>query len=305
MAAQSRVLALDDRLASTPQGGARLKVEVPMERPPEHDRPESAVSERRASVDRDGVRAIRVFLIGEVRVYCDGLAQLLSSQPGVQLVGTAAPTRDSIRQIATARPDVVLVDSPTARRGDTVRLISATSSKSHVIAFAVREEEAEVLACAEAGVAGYVACDASSDELAAILRRAGSGELACSPRLAAILFRQVGTLARDTPQLPPLTPREREILELIDSGLMNKEIASALSIELTTVKNHVHHILEKLGVTRRAAAAAKVRKLGHRSASTPRSRDQGVPDPLQSGSARQEGQIIAVPSPRPPPASSR
>src|SRR6266850_8431414 len=160
MAAQSRVLALDDRLASTPQGGARLKVEVPMERPPEHDRPESAVSERRASVDRDGVRAIRVFLIGEVRVYCDGLAQLLSSQPGVQLVGTAAPTRDSIRQIATARPDVVLVDSATARRGDTVRLISATSSKSHVIAFAVREEEAEVLACAEAGVAGYVACDA-------------------------------------------------------------------------------------------------------------------------------------------------
>jgi two-component system nitrate/nitrite response regulator NarL len=63
--------------------------------------------------------------------------------------------------------------------------------------------------------------------------------------------------------LPPLTPREREILELIDSGLMNKEIASALSIELTTVKNHVHHILEKLGVTHRAAAAAKVRKLGH------------------------------------------
>ncbi len=58
---------------------------------------------------------------------------------------------------------MVLVDSATARRGDTVRLISATSSKSHVIAFAVREEEAEVLACAEAGVAGYVACDASSN----------------------------------------------------------------------------------------------------------------------------------------------
>jgi len=305
MAAQSRVLALDDRLASTPQGGARLKVEVPMERPPELDRPESAVSERRASVDRNDVRAIRVFLIGEVRVYCDGLAQLLSSQPGVQLVGTAAPTRDSIRQIATARPDVVLVDSATARRGDTVRLISATSSKSHVIAFAVREEEAEVLACAEAGVAGYVACDASSNELASILRNASSGELACSPRLAAILFRRIAGLARDqgSAQLPLLTPREREILELIDGGLMNKEIAKALSIELTTVKNHVHHILEKLGVSRRAAAAAKVRKLGHRSASIPRSRDQGVPDPLQSGSARQEGQIIAVPSPRP--ASSR
>src|SRR6267378_4711403 len=234
-----------------------------MERALGIDRPQSVARGQRGSMDRDGERAVRVFVVGEVRVYCDGLAHLLSSQPTVQVVGIAAPTRESMQQIASASPDVVLLDSVTARRGNTVRLISATSSKSHVIAFAVREEEAEVLACAQAGVAGYIACDASSDELAAILCRAGSGELACSPRLAAILFRQVGTLARDTPQLPPLTPREREILELIDSGLMNKEIASALSIELTTVKNHVHHILEKLGVTHRAAAAAKVRKLGH------------------------------------------
>ena len=80
------------------------------------------------------------------------------------------------------------------------------------------------------------------------MRRAGSGSTATS---------------RTAAQLPLLTPRQREILELIDSGLMNKEIARALSIELTTVKNHVHHILEKLGVTHRAAAAAKVRKLGH------------------------------------------
>ena len=82
----------------------------------------------------------------------------------------AHTTRESMQQIASAGPDVVLLDSMTARRGDTVRLISATSSKSHVIAFAVREEEAEVLACAQAGVAGYIACDASSAELAAILR---------------------------------------------------------------------------------------------------------------------------------------
>ena len=238
-----------------------------MERALGIDRPQSVARGQRGSMDRDGERAVRVFVVGEVRVYCDGLAHLLSSQPTVQVVGIAAPTRESMQQIASASPDVVLLDSVTARRGNTVRLISATSSKSHVIAFAVREEEAEVLACAQAGVAGYIACDASSDELAAILRSAGSGELACSPGLAAILFRHVGTLARDpdVPQLPLLTPRQREILELIDSGLMNKEIARALSIQLTTVKNHVHQILEKLGVTHRAAAAAKVRKLGHRS----------------------------------------
>jgi two-component system, NarL family, nitrate/nitrite response regulator NarL len=236
-----------------------------MERPTGLVRPRSATSAKRAPVDHDGERPVRVFVVGEVRLYCEGLAHLLSAQPTVHVVGTAAPTQDSMHQIATANPDVVLIDSVTARRDDTVRLISATSSKGRVIAFAVREEEAEVLACAAAGVAGYIACDASSAELAGILCSAASGELACSPRLAAILFQRVGTLTheRGGPQLPLLTPREQEILRLIDSGLMNKEIASALSIEVSTVKNHVHHILEKLGVTRRAAAAAKVRKLGH------------------------------------------
>src|SRR5437879_7160405 len=130
-----------------------------MEQPPGMDRPRGAASARRAPLDREGEQAGRVFVVGEVRVFCEGLAHLLSAQPRVKVVGTAAPTRESMQQIATAGPDVVLVDSVTARRGDTVRLISATSSKSHVIAFAVREEEAEVLACAEAGVAGYVACD--------------------------------------------------------------------------------------------------------------------------------------------------
>jgi DNA-binding NarL/FixJ family response regulator len=238
-----------------------------MHRPLGVGEPQSAGTAQHPAADRGDERATRVFLVGEVRVYCEGLAHLLSGRPSIQVVGAAAPTSESMRHIATSGPDVVLVDSLTARRGEVVRLISAASAKSHVIAFAVREEEAEVLACAQAGIAGYVACDASPDELAAVLCSAGSGELACSPRLAAILLRHVAVLTREHrgAQLPPLTPREREILELIDGGLTNKEIGNLLSIELTTVKNHVHHILEKLGVTRRGAAAAKARKLVGRS----------------------------------------
>lgn len=244
-----------------------------MDRPLGVAEPQSSERAQPPLPDRGGERAIRVFVVGEARVYCEGLAHLLSGRSSIQVVGAATPTSESMHQIAISDPDVVLVDSATARRGDVVRLISAASSKSHLIAFAVREEEAEVLACAEAGVAGYVACDASSDELAAIMRCAGSGELACSPRLAAILFRQVAPLARahGSAKQSLLTPRQRQILELIDRGLMNKEIAIALSIELTTVKNHVHHILEKLGVTCRAAAAAKVRE----SSTDPRIYTQG------------------------------
>jgi len=174
----------------------------------------------------------------------------------------------------------VLVDSATARRGDTVRLISATSSKSHVIAFAVREEEAE----------GSPVPRRVLPATSRATHRPTSWRQSCARPAPASLHARHGWLrscsvksrgfARDqgSAQLPLLTPREREILELIDGGLMNKEIAKALSIELTTVKNHVHHILEKLGVSRRAALPRKVRKLGHRSASIPRGRDQGVPE---------------------------
>src|ERR1700730_7529160 len=96
-----------------------------MERPPGIDRARSVARGQRGSVDRDGERALRVFVVGEVRVYCDGLAHLLSAQPTVQVVGITAPTRESMQQIASAGPDVVLLESMTARRGDTVRLISA------------------------------------------------------------------------------------------------------------------------------------------------------------------------------------
>jgi DNA-binding NarL/FixJ family response regulator len=91
------------------------------------------------------------------------------------------------------------------------------------------------------------------------------GEALCSPRVAGLLFRRVTALACErAPQadLSLLTQRERETLSLIEHGLSNKEIARRLAIRLTTVKNHVHHILEKLGVSRRGAAAAVIRQGG-------------------------------------------
>jgi DNA-binding NarL/FixJ family response regulator len=113
-----------------------------------------------------------------------GLAHLLSTQPAVQVVGTAAPTRESMQQIATVGPDVVLVDYVTARRGDTVRLISATSAKSHVIAFAVREEEAEVLACAEAALPATLP----------VTHRLPSSQRSCAARVPASLHARHGWL---------------------------------------------------------------------------------------------------------------
>src|SRR5262249_17905319 len=136
-----------------------------------------------------------------------------------------------------------------------------TCSCCKVVAFAVDEIESTVLPCIEAGVAGYVPCEGSIEDLAAMVETVIRGESACSPRITAALFRRLASMASTPPPSPgcgaALTSRERQILSFIRSGLSNKEIAQKLSVEVSTVKNHVHNLLAKMGVTTRAEAAAR------------------------------------------------
>jgi two-component system nitrate/nitrite response regulator NarL len=107
--------------------------------------------------------------------------------------------------------------------------------------------------------------DGSLDDLASAVASVRRGEVLCSPGMAAGLFRRVAALARERgldPIEEKLTARELEVLRLIEEGRSNKEIASLLSIEVPTVKNHVHRILEKLHVHRRSEAAARARRHG-------------------------------------------
>src|SRR5207245_4897045 len=104
------------------------------------------------------------------------------------------------------------------------------------------------------------ASDLSTLELAESVRTLDRGEFPCPTSIASILLRHAAA-SRDHSgrSASPLTTRERDIAALIERGLTNKETATALSIEVATVKNHVHHVLEKVGVARRAAIAAKLR----------------------------------------------
>ena len=117
-----------------------------------------------------------------------------------------------------------------------------------------------MIAFAEAGVAAYVTLDDPLDTLLRAIRDVALGDATFSPRIAGMVLRRVASLAtereRSSRRVVHLTRREVEILELVGEGLTNKEIAAALSIELPTVKNHVHHILEKLGAGSRARAIA-------------------------------------------------
>lgn len=216
----------------------------------------SAPAERPQSV----VEPIRVLVVAEVRLFREGLARELGREAGISIVD-AAPAADALTRLASLRPDIVLADAATVRGAELVRRVAEAGAA--VVAFAVAEEnEEEVLACAEAGVAGIVARDASMEELLSALRATARGDVRCSPRVAALVMRRVARLASLRPpdgKGANLTRREREIAAFIDRGLSNKEIASALGIETATVKNHVHSLLEKLQVRRRGEVPSVLR----------------------------------------------
>jgi DNA-binding NarL/FixJ family response regulator len=218
-------------------------------------------------------RGIRVLPIAEVRLYREGLASSLAKRKGIVVVGMAASGDEALRLLASVPADIVVLDMATRGSLEIVGALTRTGSPSvKIIAFAIEGGEPEILACAEAGVAGYVHFEASMDELVTAIESVMRGELLCPPRTAAILLSRLGSLARGQLEGPgplDLTSREREIVVLIADGLSNKEIAQQLRLEVATVKNHVHSILEKLHVTSRGQAAAHVRSAN---AYAPRSR---------------------------------
>jgi DNA-binding NarL/FixJ family response regulator len=196
-------------------------------------------------------------------------------------VGLAANRDEALALVASLQPDVVVMDMAMRDSLDIVRAINGSLPEVRIIAFAIEPLDREILACAEAGVAGYVHSEASTDDLVAAIESVMRGELLCPPRTAALLLRRLALLAKtkQRPEATNLTGREREIGMLIDEGLSNKEIAQRLNIEVATVKNHVHNILEKLHVPSRAQAAARLRAtVGHVSRSAVL--DRRAPDPV-------------------------
>jgi len=158
-------------------------------------------------------------------------------------------------------PTVVIVDVVPEVLHRLIREVQRRSSTSRVVAVGLEENDNRLVELAEFGVAGFVLRDASLAELIAAVRYSLDGDLKCSPRMAGALARRVRFLSDrrvDSSVLGELTNREKQILGLIDQGQSNKEIASCLSIEVPTVKSHVHSILEKLQVHRRGEAAARL-----------------------------------------------
>jgi DNA-binding NarL/FixJ family response regulator len=213
----------------------------------------------------DSQAEIRVVLVINVRLYRDGLTETLSTYPRLDV--SAVSMHDAAAAfICEHNPDVAVLDMSAAGAFDLLRDLQEQAAGTRVIAFAIDEDVSTVVECARAGAAGYVTVDASVADLADAIVRAARGELLCTPKMTAALFRRVGELDSGSSSaggMPPeaaddagLTIREREVLALLSPGLSNKAIASALNISEATVKNHVHNLLHKLKVERRQQAAA-------------------------------------------------
>jgi two-component system nitrate/nitrite response regulator NarL len=200
----------------------------------------------------------RVLIVVRIRLYRDGLVQLLAAQDGFTVVGAESNGAIAATHIERLMPDVALVEVGIPDLDAITTALAARSSRIPLVVMGIADSDSDVLECAERGAAGFVTSDASVEELISTIRRAANGELVCSPRTAGTLIRRLGALAAELkpfPQAVHLTRREWEVAALIREDLSNKEIATRLRIEVATVKNHVHSVLDKLGVHRRAEAA--------------------------------------------------
>lgn len=206
-----------------------------------------------------------VVIVSALRLLRDGLADALARSAGICVAAAVADAERARAAILDHAPSLVLIDIELRDSLALVRAIHDEPLPPRIVVFAVSDSEDAILPYIEAGIDGYVARDGSLADVVATVESVGRGETIVSPRLAASLFQRLADqrrrreLGKAGSALPDLTVRERQILSLVEQGMANKEIARSLGIELATVKNHVHHVLEKLNVSRRGQAAARAR----------------------------------------------
>jgi two-component system, NarL family, nitrate/nitrite response regulator NarL len=212
-----------------------------------------------------GLAMTDVFVVAPVRVHRETLSTALNDAENLRVVGTAATVAEALPRLRELGPDVAVLDASTPEEID---LPSPMRAEPEVKLVAVGVAEHEAVDWMEAGVSGCVSPEASVDELVAAVASVARGEIVTSPQVQARLLSRIRRLAAEAPDAAEedrLTPRQAEVIGLVAEGLSNKQIARRLSIQEQTVKNHMHHVLLRLGVHGRGEAAAQLRRRGRRS----------------------------------------
>ncbi|AQA06258.1 DNA-binding response regulator [Mycobacterium sp. MS1601] len=202
---------------------------------------------------------LRTLLIDDSTLHRENLAAVLTA--GGFAMPALAWDFDSMQQaLREMVPEIVLVNMATRDNMTLLRSVREKCPHAKIVVVGVAvEDESVIVSCAEAGVAGYHLRTDSLDDLVSLIGAVSNGEPCCPPKVSAILLKRLSALAAQREPAAKelvLTAREVEILRMLELGLSNREIAGQLCIALHTVKNHVHSLLGKLGVSTRMEAAA-------------------------------------------------
>ena len=200
---------------------------------------------------------IRVAIVDDHAVVRQGLAQLLSSEADIEVVGTATNGDEAHALLSTASPDVYLMDlsMPEVDGVEATRRIVADAPEVNVVVLTSFADRQRILDALEAGASGYLLKDGDPAQVADAIRAAAAGNSPLDPKAARVLLdarreQQPAMAAADR-----LTAREREVLDLVGQGLANKQIARRLGIAERTVKAHLTSVFQAIGVTDRTQAA--------------------------------------------------
>lgn len=195
-----------------------------------------------------------------------GLRSMLNGQRGLEVIGEAANGREALELCRRLQPDLALIDvrMPQMDGLATCRSIKQECPITSVILVTIHETPEYLLEALKAGAAGYVLKDITQRELLTAVRRVLQGESILNKEQVIRALQHLESQSACQPELPPeqLSPREREVLQLLTQGQTNREIAHNLTISVSTVKIHVEHILAKLGVSDRTQAAVRAIELG-------------------------------------------
>jgi DNA-binding NarL/FixJ family response regulator len=224
---------------------------------------EAAVS---SNVLRD--RFLEVAIISELRLLRESLKRVLDEDQSIVVTGLFADLSTALVEMSHRQPAMVLLDRafPSARTD--LHDLKEVTPKSLLVVVSVAETPDEVVAWAEAGAAGYIPRTMGLAEIIPLLFRIRHGEQLCTPNIAGALLRRLSNGASAAGQtgqtpcsLPTLTAREKQVAQLIAVGMSNKEIARSLNIGVATTKTHVHNVLGKMNLRRRAQTAECLRNM--------------------------------------------
>jgi DNA-binding NarL/FixJ family response regulator len=201
---------------------------------------------------------IRILVADDHPIVRGGIVALLESADDIEVIGQAATGREAVTLALSLKPDLVLMDlrMPDLNGDEATAAIVAADPGIRILVLTTYESDASILTAIEAGASGYLLKAAPEDEVLAGIRSVARGEVALAPSIAAMLVNRVKTPAIT------LSARETEVLTLVAQGLSNPAIAARLFLGEATVKTHLLHAFEKLGVSDRTRAVTKAMELG-------------------------------------------